>query len=133
MTDLVADLEESVKDLTGDVLFVDSLKVTITYHLYRALDPAYEDLIDEDGYYSFFLTAVPSRKKLRHAPFNEQVAEQMTDRAYLVRESDLPGNLTSVDLSNDDRITHETTGQQLKIKDIDKTLGWIMEIVVQGE
>jgi hypothetical protein len=54
-----------------------------------------------------------------------------SQRSYVIRESDLPANVTVGDLSTNDRILHGNN--ILRVVEIDKTLGFVIEVQVVGE
>jgi hypothetical protein len=108
-----------------DWLFQDpQLVTTITYQLYRGRT--------EQGTQSssFQIPAVRTKDVVRSEVI-DQVQLQVSERLYIIRESDLPSGVTVASLNVNDRVTD--SGGDFIVTEINKTLGFVIQLSVTGD
>lgn len=123
---ILSDLEAPINEVLELFFEEPHLTATITYSLYQGQDSG-----GEDSFNDFQITAVPTRKTYRTARLADRLPVHAGTRNYLIREADLPVDVTVNDLSTNDRIVHTT--RVLQVVEIDKTLGFVIEVKVKGE
>ncbi|MFH1114804.1 MAG: hypothetical protein V1792_12890 [Pseudomonadota bacterium] len=127
MTTFVDDLQVPVAALLDRFFAQDHLVVTITYRLYKG-----RDAFGEDSFNDFPLTVIPSKKRSRNAYGALSLPIQTAHRSFIVRDVDLPAAVAIDDLSTNDRIILADGPEELVVAEIDKTLGFVAEVIAEG-
>ncbi len=127
MGTFVDDLQVPIAAVLDRFFTQDHLAVMITYRLYQG-----QDAFGEDSFNEFPLTVIPSGKRSRNAYGTREVPIQTGNRSFIVRDADLPPAVTIADLSTNDRIIHEDGSEELVVAEIDKTLGFVVEVIAAG-
>ena len=123
---ILSDLEAPINEVLELFFEEPHLTATITYSLYQGQDSG-----GEDSFNDFQITSVPAQKTYRTARLADRLPVHAGTRSYLIREADLPVDVTVNDLSTNDRIMH--AGRVLQVVEVDKTLGFVIEVKVKGE
>lgn len=127
MSTFVDDLQVPVAALLDRFFAQDHLVVTITYRHYQG-----HNELGEDSFNEFPLTAIPSRKRSRNAHGALGLPVQTAHRSFIVRDVDLPAAVAIDDLSTNDRIILADGPEELVVAEIDKTLGFVAEVIAAG-
>lgn len=128
MNGILGGLEGPIGKVLDRFFSEEQLTATITYRHYQG-----QDQLGEDSFNDFQITVIPAQKRHRNTTSAHRIPIQTGDRSYIVREVDLPGSVTIDDLSTNDRIMHGDGTQELIVVEIDKTLGFVVEVSARGE
>lgn len=126
MSGILGDLEIPIHGVLDLIFREPQLTATITYRLYTG-----QSAVGEDEFEEFSIIAIPSRKTYRTATLPKRLQAQTGQRNYIIREADLPDHVAIGDLSANDRIVHGDS--ELQVLELDKTLGFVVNIITQGE
>jgi hypothetical protein len=126
MTGILSNLETSIRELLDFLFREEQLTSTVTYCLYRGQTAGGEDLFDE-----FPVPAIPASKISSTVPIPSRLQAQSGSRTYVIREEDLPDQVSVNDLSTSDRLVHGDS--QLHIVEVVKTLGFLISVIARGE
>jgi hypothetical protein len=126
MSGILGDLEIPIQGVLDLIFEEHHLTTTITYRLYRGQTAAGEDDFEE-----FSIIAILACKRYRTAGVPKRLQAQSGRHNYIIREADLPDHVTVGALSANDRIVHGDS--ELLVLELDKTLGFVINIVTQGD
>jgi len=127
MSTFVDDLEGPISAVLDRFFAEDNLIVTITYRHYQG-----QNELGEDSFNDFSLTVIPSGKSGRNVYQERGFPIQTGNRTFIVRDVDLPPSITIDDLSTNDRIIPGDGAEELLVVEIDKTLGFVVEVRTRG-
>jgi hypothetical protein len=99
MSTFVDDLEGPISAVLDRFFAEDHLVVTIMYRLYQG-----QNALGEDSFNDFPLTVIPSRKRGRNMYQERGIPIRTGNRSFIVRDVDLPPDVTIDGLSTNDRI-----------------------------
>lgn len=126
MSGILSDLQEPILEMVGRLFEDPELYATVTYSLYQG-----QDVNGDDDTSDFSLLTVPSQKRFSAVGMVEGAQGQAGVQNFITRETDLPDSVVVTDLTVNDRITW--SGKKYRITEIDKTLGFVIEIRTVGE
>jgi len=126
MTGILSDLEAPISKVLN--LFFQEVQLTaiITYRLSQG-----QNAQGEESFRDFTITAIPSGKEYANAKLARILKIETGRRKYVIREADLPDDVTVDNLSTNDRIADGN--KMLRVVEIDKTLGFVIELQAEGE
>lgn len=126
MSGILSDLESPIQEVL-DLLFLEpQLTAAVTYRLYKG-----QSAEGEDRFEDFSLTAIPGRRTYRTARLPKRLQAQSGHRNFIIREADLPLHVTVSDLSTNDRVMQGES--EFQVVELDKTLGFVIDVVTGGE
>lgn len=127
MGTFVDDLQGPIRAILERFFAEEHLTVAITYRLYQGRDE-----LGEDSFTDFPLTVIRSGKRSRNAHGSQNLPIRTGNRSFILRDVDLPPAVTIDDLSTNDRIVSGEGTEDLVVVEIDKTLGFVVEVQTKG-
>jgi len=127
MSAYMDDLERPIRTVL-DRFFADGhVTATITYRHYQG-----QNELGEDSFNDYPLPVIPFGKRVRNTCAGHRVPVQTGFRSFIVRDVDLPSAVAIDDLSTNDRIIVAEGPEELLVVEIDKTLGFVVEVQARG-
>lgn len=127
MSAFMEDLEEPIRAVLDRFFAEEHLVVTVTYRLYQG-----QNELGEDSFNEFPLTVIAAGKSGRNMYQKRGSPIQTGNHTFIVRDIDLPQSITIDDLSTNDRIVPRYGAEELLVVEIDRTLGFVVEVQARG-
>ncbi|MBI4962498.1 MAG: hypothetical protein HY913_04415 [Desulfomonile tiedjei] len=121
---MLSEFEPGILEIVGEFFSDPELRTTINYRLYIKTERGVESTN------TFTLPAIRSNFMVESVPVMDGTKVQSSLRQYIIREADLPQGVTRNSLGRNDKIIDGT--QTLDIIDINKDLGFVIQIITQG-
>lgn len=126
MSEILSGLESPINRVLDRLFAEPNLTCTITYRRYQG-----QNGMGEDAFHDFSVKTIPAQKLHRNT--NTRVLVRTGYRSYIIREADLPPEVTIEDLTTNDRIIDGSGLHELIVVGIDTTLGFVVEVTAHGE
>lgn len=121
---MLAEFEPGILEIVDEFFLDPELSTTITYKLYQGTTNGVE------SFQTFSVPAICSNHVTDSKPVMDNARVQGSIRQYIIREANLPQGVTRNSLGKNDKIVVGT--QTLDIVDINKDLGFLIAVIVQG-